>query len=182
MRQRIIKIAPGEAYELAAQGDYVRIRSASVTLTIETDKLDKIEATQGDDFELEPFERLRISHESGSEQTVKLIISNGKKAGSSQVSGNITLGGSAYTQTAATVTNASAQLLAANNDRRTLVIQNNHGSGNIFVRLDGGVATAADGLKIAPGGSILFDSNAPTGQINAIGDLASNPSVIVIEG
>lgn len=182
MRQRTIKIAAGEAYELTAPGDYLRIRSASVALTIETDKREIIEASQGDDFELSNFTRLRISHDSASEQVVKLLISDGKRAGSSQVSGNITLGGSSYSQDVATVTTASAELLPQNNDRRTLIIQNNSASGSVYVRLDGAAATAANGLKIAPGGSLVLDSNAPTGQVNAIGDIASNPSVIVIEG
>lgn len=48
----------------------------------------------GDDFQFEPFRRLRISHASGAEQTVKLIISKGKKAGSSQVGGSVTVSGS----------------------------------------------------------------------------------------
>lgn len=81
-----------------------------------------------------------------------------------------------------TVTNASAQLLAANASRRFLMIQNKDAAGNIFVTLDGSAATTANGVKIVPGGSLILDIYTPTGAVMAIGDIASNANIVVVEG
>jgi hypothetical protein len=90
---------------------------------------------------------------------------------------------SAFAQSAPAVTNASGNLLAANANRRTLIIQNNHATGNIFVRLDGAAATTGNGIKIpALGGTLVLDGFAPTAAITAIGDIANNTAVIVSEG
>lgn len=88
----------------------------------------------------------------------------------------------AFTNAQKTVTNASAELLAANAARRYLLIQNNDAAGDIYVRLDGGTATTGTGVKIAAGGSYELQGYVPTGQINAIGSIASNANVVVVEG
>ncbi len=88
----------------------------------------------------------------------------------------------AFTQVAATVTNASSQLLASNVARRYLLVQNKDASGVVFVRLDGATATAANGIRIPAGGSYELASFVPTGAITAIGSIASNANVIVVEG
>jgi hypothetical protein len=73
-------------------------------------------------------------------------------------------------------------VLAANANRRYLLIQNNDTAGIIYVRLDGGAATAATGIKIAAGGSYECAGYVPTGAITAIGDIASNANVVAVEG
>lgn len=88
----------------------------------------------------------------------------------------------AFSQAQKTVTNASGQLLAANSARRYLLIQNNDASGDIFVTLDGTAATTTKGIKIAAGGSLIVDQYAPTAAINAIGSIASNANIVVVEG
>ena len=80
------------------------------------------------------------------------------------------------------VTNASGQVAAANAARRTLLVQNNHATGNIFITLDGSAATLGNGIKISPGSLILLDVFCPSGAVNAIGDIANNAAVIVVEG
>jgi len=119
-------------------------------------------------------------------QTIKFAISDGtggynRTTGTVQVS-NLETRQGAFTQAQKTVTNASAELLAANAARRMLLIQNNHATGNIFVTTDGSAATAANGIKISPGSLILLDVFCPEGAVNAIGDIASNAAVIVVEG
>lgn len=194
MRTIQIKIAPGAAYELAAVGDYVRVRQSAVDLLIENpDANEIIEVSQGDDFQFTRFQRLRISHTNGAEQTVKLIIASGKKAGSSQVSGSISgtvaissvAGQSPVRATGsnagATVTNASAQLVAVNASRNYLLIQNKDATGNIWINF-GAAATQANGVKIQPGGSFELNCNVLTAVVNAIGDIASNANVVVVTG
>lgn len=87
----------------------------------------------------------------------------------------------AFTQAPKTVTSASAPHLAALATRRYLLIQNNDAAGIVYVRLDGAVATAANGIKLAPGASLEIFNYTPTGAISAIGDIASNANVIMVE-
>lgn len=87
-----------------------------------------------------------------------------------------------FVNAAKTVTNASGQLLAANSARRYLMVQNNDGAGIIYVRLDGTAATVGTGFKIPAGGYYEVAGYVPSGAITAIGDIASNANVVVIEG
>lgn len=190
MRPLTLKIPAGEVVEVGAVGDYIRIKSALVEITAEApDNNERAEMEQGDDVVFSPFQRLRFSHADVAEQTVRVYVGKGTRAGSSKIGGSITASVSnlpaqqgAMTQAAATVTNASGQLLAAKANRRVLIVQNNDATGNIFVNLTGVAATVANGIKIAPGGSLILDVYAPSAAITAIGDIASNANVIVIEG
>lgn len=201
-----LKIAAGQAFDLTASGDYVRVRYSLVDLIIEnTESGEKIEVSQGDDFQFTKFNNLRISHSNGAEQTIKLIIATGKKAGSAQVGGSLTLAAPVALDAATlaaletisiteppparavgsnaqkTVTNASASMVAANAARKYLLIQNNDAAGIIYINF-GAAATTGNGLKIPPGGAYELNCNILTGQIFAIGSAVSNANVIVIEG
>lgn len=88
----------------------------------------------------------------------------------------------AFTNTQKTVTSSSTSLVAANANRRYLLIQNNDASGIIYVTLDGTAATTAKGVKIAAGGSYELQGFVPTGQLFAIGSIASNANCVVVEG
>lgn len=87
----------------------------------------------------------------------------------------------AFTNAGATVNTGSAQLLAAKANRRYLLIQNASQTANVFVRLDGGAAGSANGVKIGPGGSYELSDWAPTGAITAASDANGTP-VVVVEG
>ena len=123
---------------------------------------------------------------SGTAQTVRCVVRKGGEVRYDRASGSVTVlnVNGAFVNTQKTVTNASAQLLAANAARRYLLIQNNDAAGNIFVRLDGGVATVGTGVKIPFGGSyeIGVGGYTPTGAIVAIGDIASNANIVTVEG
>lgn len=176
MRIKTIKIAPGQAFELTAPGDYVRVRSAAVDLTIENpDAGEILEVSQGDDFQMSPFKSLRISHASGAEQVVKLIVATGKKAGSSQVGGSISVAGQQgpYTQKRVSVTNVNQVVLFANAARRYLLIQNNDLSAVLRVRLDGSAATATAGFRVQPGGVLELPNYAASGAVNAMMETAT---------
>lgn len=87
----------------------------------------------------------------------------------------------AVTNSQKTVTNASAQLLAANSARQYLLIQNNDQSGAIFVAF-GTAAGLTTGLRIGPGGFWEWDSSVPLQDVFAIGSIASNANVVTVEG
>lgn len=132
----------------------------------------------------EGFDKVAIT--SPVEQTIQFVTRQGARVQyDTPPTGDVNVKNvnGAFTQTAATVTNSSAQLLAANAARRYVLIQNNDASGDVFVRVDGATATAANGIKVAAGGgSLVFENYAPTGAITAIGNIASNANVIVLEG
>lgn len=86
-----------------------------------------------------------------------------------------------FTNTNPAVTNASSVILAANAARKFLMIQNKDAAGNIYI-VFGAAATVALGIKIAPGQTLTLDAKVPAGSINAIGDIANNPNVVVVEG
>lgn len=118
-------------------------------------------------------------------QTVKIFIADGDvDYDRPQVSGSIAIAGQqgAFTQAQKTVTNASAQLLAANAARRYLLVQNNDAAGDIYITLDGTAATTAKGIKIPAGGSYECQGYCPSGEIFAIGSIANNANVVAVEG
>lgn len=88
---------------------------------------------------------------------------------------------SAFTQAQKTVTNVSAQLLAARPGRLFFYVENNDATGDIFVTLDGSAATVLNGKKIPPGGNLLLDVRLPSAAIFAIGNIASNANIVVMD-
>jgi len=189
MREYKLIIPAGEMVQIAAVGDYVRVKSsgvAGVKVMIESpDCGELLNMDAGDAVILSAFGRLNVSHDNVGIQTIVLLIGNGTRAESStvhQLLGSISVQASgAMTSTQKTVTNASSSLVADNPLRRFLAIQNN-GAGSVFVNVAGVAATLVNSLKIGPGASLMFDAFTPTGQVFAIGDIASNTAVVVVEG
>lgn len=100
-----------------------------------------------------------------------------------RIAGTVTIsGGASLTNTAPAVTNASTAILAANALRKYLLVQNNHATATIYLNFSA-AATLLNGVKIGPGGSIeIAGMAAHLGAVNAIGDIANNTAVIVVEG
>ena len=100
--------------------------------------------------------------------------------------GNVTvtsvINNGAFSQAQATVTNVSAQLVAANPQRRYLMVQNKDAAGSVFVNLAGAAATEANGILIEPGGNLELSARCPTGALFFIGDVATNTNVVIVEG
>lgn len=134
------------------------------------------------------FDAVEIT--SANAQTIALITSEGKVGFSESVNitgGTVAVSGltpSRFTgaNTQKTVTTASAQLVAALATRNYLLVQNKDASGNIYLKFGAGAATADNGIRIGPGGSYEQNCNVTTGAITAIGDIASNPNIVVVEG
>ncbi len=83
-------------------------------------------------------------------------------------------------QSQKTVGTASAQLLAANAARQSLIIQNRSTTDSIYIAF-GIAATVAGGIQIGPGGSFTPDGAVDVQVINAIGGIAGM-NVVVVEG
>lgn len=85
------------------------------------------------------------------------------------------------TQTTPTVTNTAANILSANAARKSVIIQNNNASNGIVYINFGATATTAH-FQIGPGQSLFMNAGLPVTAISAIGSIASNANVVVIEG
>lgn len=130
-----------------------------------------------------PYSFDRVEIDATAADTITVAIGNGQ-ARYNRSNGNVAITNvnGAFVNTAATVTNASQSLVAANAARRYLLIQNNDASGDIFVTVDGTAATLAKGIKIKAGQSYEAQGFVPTGQVFAIGSLASNANIVTVEG
>ena len=191
MREYTVKIGAGTSEEIKVVGDYVRLKTASVAVRIESpDKGEFASIQEGDALNLSAFERIRISHSDAAEQTVTVLIGNGTSADSSKVGGSVavlpTQAASAAMHDAVTVTNASGVILAANANRKYLLVQNRSLTGTVYINLNGATATTGtggNGIELLPKSS--YESNSAwvsTADIMAIGSIASNPDVLIIEG
>lgn len=147
-----------------------------------TGLLSGLEVTLGElaDFEA-AFDRVEIDVTAA--DTVQVGIGNGQ-ARYNRSQGNVAITNltGSVTQTQKTVTSAAAELLAAKVGRRYLLIQNNDVTGIVYLNLSGAAAVGS-GIKIAPGGSYVADASfCPGNAISAIGSIASNANIAVIEG
>lgn len=183
MRPYTFKVAPGTTEPVTVEGDFVRVKSASVEVRIiSNDGKADITLAEGDGVHLKRFTRLNISHASAAEQTIVLQIGDGTSAVSSRVGGSIQLQVVAgMTQAPASVGVASGQVLAANAARRFLMLQNLSATANIWVNIVGAAASSASGIWIKPGAPLILDICVPDAAIFAISDTAATP-LVVIEG
>lgn len=178
-------IAGGLVSTRLFSGAYFNILSATGPIDVRTDKVNLKGLTAGQGFEKQPFQRLEITDASGASNVIRYVIADeGFIAG---LTGNMTISSivpvqsGSFANTDNTVTNASGILVAANTARKYLMVQNNSATGTIYL-VFGATATAALGIAISPGGNYEMNGAQSTQAIHAIGDIASNPDVLVVEG
>lgn len=179
----------GQRLEFFGEGDFFRLMNATNSVDVsyyfngaEIAEASGVGAGYAERFTNRKFDRVAIT--SATAQTVQIATRNGNEVFyDTPPVGNVAITNvnGAFTNVQATVTSASATIDAASPSRRYLLIQNNDASGDIFVRLDGGVATTLTGVKIPAGGSYELTGFVPTGAITAIGSIASNANVVIVE-
>lgn len=118
--------------------------------------------------------------------TIKVGIGNGAaRYNNSLATVNVTqtvpVNSGSFANAAATVTNASAQLVAANTARKYLLIQNNDATGTVVIGF-GGAVTLTTGIKITPGGTYEMSDVQSTQAVFAIGSIASNTNIVTVTG
>lgn len=179
-------VGAGLTQRVPVVGSHFRLLAATGPVDVSTDKVRFEQCGAGDGFEKVPFSFLVLKDASGSANTVTFVVADEAflTSPTSQVivSANAPAQDGSITNTARTVTNASAQLLAANTARRYLMVQNKSTTGTIFLNFGAGAATTANGIRLGPGAVWEWDFNVPTKAIQAIGDIASNPDVLTVEG
>jgi hypothetical protein len=185
------QISAGERLEFYEPGDFFRLLDATFPVKITYYKNgQEIALAEGvgegyaEKFDRQEFDRYTIT--SVNAQTIQFAARLGNQINyDAPPTGDVNILNKrgAFTQSTKTVTTASALLLAAKPLRSYLLIQNNSTTGDIFINLAGAGATVTDGIKIAAnGGSYELQDFNPTGAIFAIGSIASNANVIVVEG
>lgn len=179
-------IGPGEVVEASIYCDYLRIKSALVEVNILTID-DLFTLSEGEEALLGDTKRVSLSHSSLIQQTIVIIVGTNAKIGSSKVSGNVSVvinnkPTGQFNCTPINVVTTSAQFLAGNSVRKSLMIQNKSLTGNIWVYLSSiaGAATQLNGIKLASG-QMLAPDLTHTGFVTIIGDLATNPDVVISE-
>lgn len=187
MGTRSINLGAGVDIQVVDRGRFFRLKSTTAPVTvyfyrgqIEFSRVEGVEAGYWEEFD-QQFDQVRIY--SATAQAVEFFTSAGGKVGYDRSIGSVVvLNQTTMVNAAKIVTNASGQLLAANAARKYLLIQNKDAAGIIYVTFDGTAATAANGVEIGPKGYHLLDVIVPTGAIMAIGSIASNANVLVVEG
>ena len=174
------------AFNLKVAGEYFKILSSTGALNVRAEwgRLNGIVAGQG--LEDSPFSGLELFDASGSVNSVRILIGDEKfidgLGGAVAVTQNAPARSSGFTSAAVNVTNASAQILAANTGRQYLLVQNNHASASVFLNF-GAAATLAGCIKVIPGGAFELGAGVVCTQaIHAIGDTALNANVVVVGG
>lgn len=176
MRPYKIKVGAGQTVELGITGDYVRVSESLVLVTLETiDNQNKVTLSEGEELSIAQFTGLRISHDDAIEQEITLYVARGARIGSSQVAGAVSLKNEqgAFVQSRASVTNAAAQLLAVNADRRYLMIQNNDSAATLRITLDGSEPAVGAGFRLGPGESMELAGFMTNGAINGFMETAT---------
>lgn len=183
-------LTAGQRIEFFGQGDFFRLMAATAAIDIsyynngrEIAEANGVQVGYAEKFEEMNFERISIT--SATAQTITFATRLGNQVWyDTPPNGQVTVTNvnGAFTNLQATVTNASTTIDAASPSRRYLLIQNNDATGDIYVRLDGGVATLLTGVKIPAGGSYELTGFVPNGAITAIGSIASNANVVIVEG
>lgn len=179
----------GVVTDYAEEGDFFRLMQTAGPVTVyflaKGREIARAEGVSGGYAErfAEAFDKVRI--ESATAQQIQFVIRRGNQVFYDQPPQGLVIiqnVNGAFSQAQKTVTNASGQLLAANAGRRYLMVQNNDSGGDIYVTVSGADATTANGLKVPAGGALELAGFVPTGAIKAIGSIANNPNIIVVEG
>lgn len=187
---QLLTIAAGQRLTINEDGDFFRYLEGTGALNLtyykqgrEITDADEIKPGYAENFVNLSFDRIEIY--SASTQQIQFVTRYGSTVQyDAPPTGNVNLTGmqGPFDQAAATVTNASAQLVPVNGLRRYLLIQNNHATADIYLNLAGDAATTASGIKIEAGGSYEASNFAPTSAIFAIGSIASNTAIVTVEG
>lgn len=176
------------AYTLTVAGDYFKILAATgqVSVKAKWGELRKLIAGQG--LEASPFDRLELRDETGANNVIRIFVGDEKFIDG--MTGTVNIGtmpaakqanSGVFTNLQQTVTNTGGVLLAANVNRQYLLVQNKDAAGNLYLSF-GVAATAANGVKVVPGGAFELVGTQTTQAIYALGDVASNTNIVTVEG
>lgn len=182
-----VTMTAGQRLEFHEPGDFFRVLSATDVLTVEFYANGKeiaeavgVGAGYAEKFDLGEFDRIAIT--STSAQTIQFVTRLGNVVNyDAPPTGNVTVSntGGSFVQMQQTVPSIVATISNAKS-RRYFMVQNKSATGTIWVYLGFG-ATTNNGVRLGPGDSLEYAGYAPDNEITAIGDIASNPDVVIVE-
>lgn len=91
LRLLTIKIPANGFENLALDGDYIRIQSASVAFKFQTDNQDDFQLVEGEEAKLKGFQVIKVINMDGADQTLSLYVGKDAAVGSAKVSGSVTV-------------------------------------------------------------------------------------------
>lgn len=172
MRRFKLNLPAGQLVPLTVRGDYLRVISGSAEFQIQPDTSHSLSGMQsGMAYTTDKtFNELKLT--SDVTQDVEIMAGLGRVDDNrSSISGTVDTAskGATVASSGETVGTSAVEILAADVQRRGLVIQNNSSADNIFI--GGAGVTTSNGLKVSAGNALVLDK-APQGAIYAIGDNA----------
>lgn len=177
-------IGASGTYVLPVLGEYFKIMSAESPVDVKADWGELRGLIAGQGLEDSPFARLVIMNTAAVPNKVRIFIGDEKFIdGISGVAdiGRMRVAQAQFTHAAVNVGNVSAQIKAANADRQYLLVQNKDLSATLWLCF-GAAASAANGVRVPPGGAWESGAVVPVDAVHAIGDTAANANVLVVEG
>lgn len=175
--------------EFTEQADFFRLMQSETSVNVyfyaqgrEVARADLVSGGYAEQFS-EPFDRVVIESETA--QAIQFVCRRGNRVYYDQPPQGLVIVqnvNGAFSQSQETVTNASGELLPANAGRRYLLVQNKDAGGDVYITLDGSDATTGNGVKVVAGGSLELAGFVSVGPVKAIGSIANNPNVVVVEG
>jgi len=85
-------LIPANGFQnLALDADYIRIKTASVGFTFQTDNNDDFLLIEGEEAKLKGFQVLKIINTDAADQTLSLYVGKDAQIGSSKLSGNVSI-------------------------------------------------------------------------------------------
>lgn len=187
-------ITAGQTIKFTDQGNFLRVMSAAAALTVRTYQTGRVltesvgvGAGYAEEFS-DYFNEVEVY--SATTQAIQLVIRLGSKVYfDAPPTGNVSVtniphvivdsmpaSNGAFTQGRSSVSNTNTQILAANTNRKYLLIQNNDAGQVLRVTVDGNAATTTTGFRVAAGGVFEIPNYAVTGAINVIFENATAAS------
>lgn len=174
------QITAGHTIKFVDQGNFLRVMSAAAALTVRTYKNGQVltesvgvGAGYAEEFS-DNFNEVEIY--SATTQTIQLVLRLGSKVyfdAPPTGNVNITNVNGVFTQSRASVSNTNTQILAANANRRYLLIQNNDTLQALRITLDNSAATITQGFRLEPGASIDLSNFCTSSAVNVIFEAAT---------
>lgn len=183
----------GKWFEYWEAGDFFRILTDSVSTTFDVEYYSSgkklIEATgvrpgYSEQFKGGGFDRIRIR--ATVDSTVQFVIRLGNTVGYDIApTGSVTVTGvtnnATFVHLPVSVSSGGGSIAAAKPGRKYLFVQNRDSVGVIWVKLDGSAGFLSSGIRLEPGDSFEMQGVCPAVIIYAIGDIANNANVLVVE-
>lgn len=191
-----ITLTANQRVEFVEPFDFIRVMDTTAAVSLEfyrqgreVDEANGVTAGYSESF-ADPCDRLAITN-GATAQTITVATRLGSKVEYDKPpTGNVSVTNtpnvtttagpsSSVAQSAPAVGTASALFLAANGNRRCLIVQNKSAVSTIWLNFAAQEATQGSGFKIGPGETFTWDQRVSANQINAIADTATAETCVI---